>query len=129
MSTEISNCGGNPDINIKQICYPAKYSVTDDDNFRFSSAICIDTTQQQQRHCCAVSNIQSIGAVHKLNNVASNYSSVVSYSIWDSEYRSSNLTPSTSFISYGRLNSSVDEDSNGMTKVQSSNPAMDSRQH
>ncbi|KAK4007255.1 hypothetical protein OUZ56_012416 [Daphnia magna] len=38
-------------INIKQICYPAKYSVTDDDNFRFSSAICIDTTQQQQLHC------------------------------------------------------------------------------
>ncbi|KAK4021338.1 hypothetical protein OUZ56_003255 [Daphnia magna] len=44
--------------------------------------------------------VTTAGTVHKLNNIAGNYSSVVSYSIWDSKYRSSSLTSSTSFISY-----------------------------
>ncbi|KAK4007440.1 hypothetical protein OUZ56_012597 [Daphnia magna] len=46
---------------------------------------------------------------HKLNDIAGNYSSVVSYSIWDSKYRSSNLTPPTSFISY-RIVANTNED-------------------
>ncbi|KAK4030939.1 hypothetical protein OUZ56_024364 [Daphnia magna] len=50
-------------INIKQICYPAKYSVTDDDNFRFSSAISIDTTQQQQELVIAVATLISIATI------------------------------------------------------------------